>query len=141
MLQEVVGAQVRGIAAELGGGDGLAVQPLLQVGEGGDRAVVAADQQLAVEHGVEVERVDQVGEGAGDVVAGAGVEPAAVPASAAAWTRMPSHFHSAAKSAGSRRAKSRLLERVGEHDRAERGARRPAPGCGPVPVSQAKSGT
>ena len=64
------------------------------------------DQQLAVERGVEVEGVDEVGEGAGDVVAGARVEPAAVPASATAWTRMPSHFHSAAKSAGSRRAKS-----------------------------------
>ena len=59
VLQEVVGAQVGGVAAELGGGDGLAVQPLLQVGEGGDAAVVAADEQLAVERGVEVERVER----------------------------------------------------------------------------------
>ena len=59
VLQQVVGAQVRRVAAELGGRDGLAVQPLLQVGEGGDRAVVAAHQQLAVERGVEVERVER----------------------------------------------------------------------------------
>ena len=34
---------------------------------------------------------------------------------------MPSHFHSAAKSAGSRRGEVGLVERVREHDRAEGG--------------------
>ena len=36
-LQQVVGAQVRRVAAQVGGRDRLAVQPLLQVGEAGDR--------------------------------------------------------------------------------------------------------
>ena len=78
VLQEVVGAQVRGVAAELGGGDGLAVEALLQVGEAGDAAVLAADEELAVEGGVEVEGFEEVGEGPADVVAGAGEEAAAV---------------------------------------------------------------
>ena len=64
-----------GVAAQVGGGDGLAVEPLLEVGEGRDAARLGADEQLAVDRGVEVERFDEVGEGAGDVVAGAGVEP------------------------------------------------------------------
>ena len=41
---------------------------------------------------------------------------------------MPSHFHSAAKSAGSSAAKSAVVERVGQHDRAEAARRRSAPG-------------
>ena len=49
-LQEVVGAQVRRVAAQVGGADGLAVQPLLQVGEAGDAAGLGvADQELAVD--------------------------------------------------------------------------------------------
>ena len=52
----------------------LAVQPLLQVVERRDR-LLAAHQQLAVEHAVEVDRLDDVGEGARHVLAGAAVEP------------------------------------------------------------------
>ena len=52
----------------------LAVQPLLQVVERRHR-LVAAHQQLAVEHTLEVDRLDDVGKGAGDVLAGAAVEP------------------------------------------------------------------
>ena len=120
VLQEVVGAQVRRVAAELRGGDGLAVQPLLQVGEGGDRAVVAADQQLAVEGGVEVEGVEQVGEGAADVVAGARVEPAAVGVGGgldADAVPLPLGGEVGRVEAG----ELGLVERMRQHDRAERG--------------------
>ena len=55
--------------------DGLAVEPLLQVGEGGD-AAAAQDQQLTVQGALEGHRRKHVGEGVGDVVAGAGVETA-----------------------------------------------------------------
>jgi hypothetical protein len=35
-----------------------------------------ADQQFAVEHAVEMHRLDEIGKGAGNVVAGARIEPA-----------------------------------------------------------------
>ena len=48
----------------------LAVEPLLQVVEQ-RRLEVVADQQFAIEHGFAEDIVDEIGEGAGDVVAGA----------------------------------------------------------------------
>src|SRR3569833_2015868 len=48
----------------------LAVEPLLQVVEGG-RIEAASDQQLPVEHRLAEDILDQVGKALGDVVAGA----------------------------------------------------------------------
>ena len=139
VLEEVVGAQVGGVAAELGGGDGLAVQALLQVGEGGDAAVLAADEELAVEGGVEVEGVEQVGEGLADVVAGAGEEAAAVGVGGGLDAdAVP--FPLGGEVGGVEAGEVGRVEGVGEHDRAERGGAGGL-GRGPVPVSQAKSGT
>ena len=140
VLEEVVGAQVRGVAAELGRRDGLAVQALLQVGEGGDAAVVAADEELAVEGGVEVEGVEEVGEGAGRCRRRCGSRGGGRAASAAAWTRMPSHFHSAAKSAGSRRARS-VSSRAWESMTGRKGVGAAVRAAGRCRSSQAKSGT
>ena len=52
----------------------LAVEPLLQVVER-RHGLVAAHQQLAVEHALEVDGLDDVGKGRRDVLAGAAVEP------------------------------------------------------------------
>ena len=56
------------------GRHGLAVEPLLQVVER-RHGLLAAHQKLAVEHAVEVDGLDDVGKGAGDVLAGAAIEP------------------------------------------------------------------
>ena len=65
---------MRGMLLQHLGRHGLAVQPLLQVVER-RHGLLAAHQQLAVEHALEVDRLDDVGKGAGDVLAGAAVEP------------------------------------------------------------------
>ncbi len=57
-----------------GGGDGLAVEPLLQIVEGRDVAL-AHHQQFAVEHHALGDRLDHIGKGAGDIVAGAREQP------------------------------------------------------------------
>ena len=84
----------------------LAVEPLLQVVEGRDLAV-AHDQQLAVEHRVEVAAPSTR---SGKLPAMSSpvreIEPRLAVGRATTCTRMPSHFHSAAKSAGSSAAKS-----------------------------------
>ncbi len=91
--QQVVEADVNGEVAQHLGADDLAVEALLQVGERRDDAV-AHDQQLAVEHALELHRLDDLGEAAGDVVGPARVDAPAAGV-ATSWTRMPSHFHSA----------------------------------------------
>ena len=56
VLQEIVGADEGGMAFDQLAGDGLAIEPLLQVAEGrdGDRALfLAPDQQLAVDRALE----------------------------------------------------------------------------------------
>ena len=57
--------------------DRLAVQPLLEIGEGAGRAVGArraADQKLAIHHAFEIHGVEHIRKGGGDIVAGAGIE-------------------------------------------------------------------
>ena len=72
--QEIVGAQMRGKFGEQLRVHGLAVEPLLQHVER-LHAAVAQDQQLAVDRAVEVERLDQIGKRAGNVLAGARIKP------------------------------------------------------------------
>ena len=65
--QQVVEADEGGMRAEHAGARFLAVEALLDIGKRAD--VAAADhQQLAVEHGVEAHRLDDLGEGRADVV-------------------------------------------------------------------------
>ncbi len=86
---------------------GLAVEPLLQVGEGlRPRPSRGATSNSPSSAALEVQRLDQIGEGRRDVVAGARIEPPRRRRPATACTRMPSHFHSATKSAGSSAARS-----------------------------------
>ncbi len=76
--QDVVGADGGGELRHQLAVHRLAVEPLLQLAEGRDLA--APDhQQLAVDDALEVQRAHQVGEGAGDLVARAAVEPALAP--------------------------------------------------------------
>ena len=65
---------MRGMLLQHLGRHGLAVEPLLQVVER-RHGLLAAHQKLAVEHAVEVDGLDDVGKGAGDVLAGAAIEP------------------------------------------------------------------
>ncbi len=71
--QHVVQAHVGGMLLQHLGRHGFAVQPLLQVVER-RHGLLAAHQQLAVEHAVEIDRLDDVGERARHVLAGAAVE-------------------------------------------------------------------
>ena len=88
-----------------------------------DRAVrLAPDQELAVDRAVIVEKIQDVGEGAGNVVAGARVKP---PHAAFAH-----RLHADAVPfplrrivAGGELRKVRLVERLRQHHRAERGER------------------
>src|SRR5687767_7885348 len=75
-LEEVVAAHEGGKSFANLRRHGLAVETLLQVGKGAGRVDGVADQQLAVERGGEVHGVDEIGEGARHVVAGARIEPA-----------------------------------------------------------------
>ncbi len=72
--QHVVKAHVRRMLLQHLGRHGLAVQPLLQIVERRHR-LLAPHQQLAVEHAVEIDRLDDVGERTRHVLAGAAVEP------------------------------------------------------------------
>ena len=72
--QQIVGAQMRGKFGQQLRVHGLAVEPLLQHVER-LHAAVAQDQQLAVDRAVEVQRVGQIGKRAGDILAGARIEP------------------------------------------------------------------
>ena len=65
--------------------------------------------------------VDDIGEGAGDLVAGARVEPHAARPVAAICTRMPSHFHSAGIGVelGLELREVLVLERMRQHQRPE----------------------
>ncbi len=121
--QEVVGADPSRKGRGQLGVDGLAVQPLLQVGERGDpqppRRVGAQDQQLPVDHALEAERVHHVGKGARDLVAGPAVEPGD-PA-------LPHRLHADPVPLPFRRVVlrvepgevHRLVDRLGQHDGAE----------------------
>ena len=51
----------------------LAAEPLLQIVEGGDR-VASLDQELTVEHGLEIDRLDDFRKAGRDIVAGPGIE-------------------------------------------------------------------
>ena len=72
--QQIVGAQVRGKFGEQLGVDALAVEPLLQHVEA-LHAAVAHDQEFAVDRGGQPQRLDQIGEAPGNILAGAGIEP------------------------------------------------------------------
>ena len=72
--QEVIGAQVRGKFRHELVGDGFAIEPLLQHVER-LHAAIAHDQELAVDRAGKPQRIDEVGEAFGDVLAGARIEP------------------------------------------------------------------
>jgi hypothetical protein len=96
----------------------LRFRPLLEVAEGGDAAVGAADEQLAVEHALEVEASYEVGEGEGHVVAGAGVE-AAGRALGARLDADAVPFPFGGEVGGVEAVEVGVLQRVGEHHGAE----------------------
>ena len=73
--QNVVEPHEGRVLAQQFGVHGLAVQPLLQGVEGGRIAVVSPHQQLAVQCALNVQVLDDLGEGCGNVVSRAGVEP------------------------------------------------------------------
>ena len=107
--QQIIGAQMRGKFRQQLRVDGLAVEPLLQHVER-LHAAVAQDQQFAVDRAIEMQRIDQDRETRRKYprrCANRAARRACRRASpATACTRMPSHFHSAVKSAGSSAAKS-----------------------------------
>ena len=72
--QNVVYAQSGGMAGQQGFGRGLAVQPFLQIAEGG-HLIAAPHQQFAVQGGVKLHRVDHIGEGGGNILSGPGIKP------------------------------------------------------------------
>ena len=106
---------------------GLAVEPLLQVGEWRDGAL-AHDQQLAVDHALKGQGPQDVGEGGRDHLAGAGVEPTFQP--------LADRLHPHAVPLPLRRVVGRvefrqvvrLVQRLGQHHRPEPPGRR---GVGP----------
>ena len=121
--EKIVGAQMRGKFGDQLRRDGFAVEPLLQHVEG-LHAALAHDQKFAVDGAGEAQGVEQIGKALGDVFAGARIkprDPSCRPCRAAtACTRMPSHFHSAMKSAGIEPGKSLVVERMRQHRRPER---------------------
>ena len=137
--QRIVETDVGGELLELPLRHALAVEPLLQIVEGGDMPV-AHDQQLAVEHGVEIEPARHVGEAAADVVAGAREEMRLAAAR--------HDLHANAVPFPLRRIIRKLQRRpVGvlqARATASAGgtpARPPRRACGPRPSSQANSGS
>ena len=72
--QDVVDAQMRRKLRDELRRHGLPVQALLQHVEALHPAF-AHDQQFAVDSALEIERLDEIGKGAGDVLAGAGIDP------------------------------------------------------------------
>ena len=72
--QDVVDAQMRRKLRDELRRHGLPVQALLQHVEALHPAF-AHDQQFAVDGALEIERLDKIGKGAGDVLAGAGIDP------------------------------------------------------------------
>ena len=86
--QDVVDAQMRRKLRDELRRHGLPVQALLEHVEALHPAV-AHDQQLAVDGALEIERLDEIREGAGDVLAGAGIDPPHRPPVAALARRRP----------------------------------------------------
>ena len=68
--QHVIDPHESRIVSDMGFCRRLAVQPLLQVIEI-HRVEVVADQQFTIKHGAPVKRLDKVGEGGADIIAGA----------------------------------------------------------------------
>ena len=120
--QEIVGAQEGGCAGDHLRAHGLAVEACLERGEGGDAfgdTAGAGGEQLAVERAVEVERVEQVGEGLRDIVAAAGIEPPH-PARGGGLHPDAVPFPFGDEVGGVEAGKRLRVERMGEHYRAER---------------------
>jgi len=117
--QQVVEADGGGMVGAQLGADGLAVEALLQVGEGGDGAV-ADDQEFAVEHALEIHGFEDFGEGGGDILRATGVEAAAARGGDELDAdAVPFPFR--AENAGVEGGEVFGFERVGEHRGAEDG--------------------
>ncbi len=124
--EQIIGAHEGRIVFRHLGRHRFPIQPLLQVGEGAGRvvgALCAADQQLAIDDAVEIDRLDHIRESAANIVAGAGIE-----LFRATETR---HLHANSVPFPFRGVIGRIelfeitiFDRVGEHDRMEDG------GCG-----------
>ena len=112
VLQEVVGADEGRMAARCSFGDTvLRFSRCCRSANGAASPPSArADQQLAVERALEIEGVEEVGKGAGDVVAGARIEPA----------------HAASRSPPGRGCRPISIPRHSRPDRAFRARRRRA---------------
>jgi hypothetical protein len=124
--QEVVGADEGRILLLHLRRHGLAVEALLQVGEGAGRAVGAggaADQQLAVDDAVEADGIDDIGKGGRDVVAGARIDLAGI-AGARQLHADAVPFPLGGVIGRIEPCQIALLDRIGEHDGMEDRRRR-----------------
>ena len=102
--------------------DRFAVEPLLQHVEG-LHAAVAHDQQFAVDRALEAQRVEQIGEALGDVLAGARIKPALAGAVMRAGGRLDADavpFPLGDEVRRIERGKIGFLDRMRQHRRAER---------------------
>ena len=121
--EKIVDAQMRRIVGEELWSDALPVEALLQHVEA-LHAALAQDQELAVERALEVERLDEVREGAGHVLAGARIDAAGEPpVRAPAAGRLEADavpFPLGHEVGGIELGEVLLLERVREHRRPER---------------------
>ena len=122
--QDVVDAQMRRKLRDELRRHGLPVQALLQHVEALHPAF-AHDQQFAVDGALEVERLDKIGKGAGDVLAGAGVDPPhRSPVAALARRGLKADavpFPLGQEIGGFELGEILVLQRVREHGRAKRG--------------------
>ena len=112
---------MRGKFGQQLGVDGLAVEALLQHVEA-LHAAIADDQEFAVDRGRQPQRVDEIGEAAGNILAGARIKPRDHGAVAAGGRH---RLHADAVPFPFGRELGRIeagefLDRVGEHRRAKR---------------------
>jgi hypothetical protein len=84
VLEQVIGSEKCRVIAQLPGAHFLAIEALLEIGKtaGLDLgALRPCHKKLAIERAIEGKGVKEIGEGVGDVVAGARIEPVAPPRS------------------------------------------------------------
>ena len=141
--QRIVEADVSRELLELVLADCLAVEALLQVVERRDvegrRLAFAQHQQLAVEHGIEIEAGDDIGEGLADGIARARIELGlAVAGHDLHADAVPFPFGGELREV--ERGPVGILQRMRQHERAEH-RRLETSGFGARPSSQANSGS
>ena len=121
--QDVVDAQMRRKIGDQLRGHGLPVQALLQHVEALHPSV-AHDQQLAVDGALEIQRLDEIGKGAGDILAGAGIDPPhRAPVAAVAGDGLEADavpFPLGQEFGGVELREILVLQRMREHGRAKR---------------------